>query len=166
MCFSNVASDIFMVLSFLFLVSSTGKGMMQLEGLLLRHMHHLVLGSERVIWMDRLPPRHAAEPKHVYKRPISCVKRRKRYLFSQLTEYCICRCAGGQSTSRYLSLGSLICSKRMQAQYTHPAAHSHVALPHWLNLFLCAGGYTPGMTLASWTVSWCISHGRTWGYVG
>lgn len=80
-----------------------------------------------MIWVDGLPPRHAAEPKHVYKRPISCVKRRKRYLFSQLTEYCICRCAGGQSTSRYLSLGSLICSKSMQAQYTHPAAHSHVA---------------------------------------
>ena len=108
-------------------------------------MHHLVLGSERVIWVDGLPPRHAVEPKHVCKRPISCVKRRKCYLFSQLTQYCILhiQTCWGQFTSRYLSLGSLICSKGMQVQYTHSAAHSHVAATTLAkSLSLCRRIYT------------------------
>ena len=78
--------------------------------------------NERVIWVDGSPPWHAAELKHVARGRFPAYK--VIYLTNLLnTVYCICRQSGGQSTS----LGSLISSKSVQAQYTHPAAHSHVA---------------------------------------
>ena len=86
MCFSNIASDIFMVLSFLFLGLFHWQ-MYDVTGRASSSSRAPSGPGERK--GDMVPPRHAGEPKHVCERPISCVKRRKSYLFSQLTQYCI-----------------------------------------------------------------------------